>query len=53
MFCIHLEVGVHHFSLVPVFQSVYVQQKAKGSLYKFNGDLLVIEEVRALENDTK
>jgi hypothetical protein len=51
---IHRGAGVHHFSGVPNSRSAtrLARQRRRGS-YEFDGDLLVVQEVGALKDDTK
>ena len=54
MTCIRLSVGAHRFSGVPrgrsvVLHHLYIDCDA----YEFDGDLGVIQKVRALEDDTE
>lgn len=53
MFGTHLVVAVHRSSLVPVSIQQAVGCKRARPAYKFDGDLLVVEQIGTLEDDAK
>ena len=52
MFGIHLVIVVHRFFVVPGHRQLQFFHSFRET-YKFDGDLLVVEQICALENDTK
>lgn len=49
----HLAVGAHHSFLVPNSIQQAVEMQNGGWAYEFDGDLLIVEQIGTLEDDTK